>query len=70
MLRPGVSNLNNGGCGGGLGVPCGDMILIRQSSASPVALECAIEDDSNGSIARDRFNLGVYYQHKDKTREN
>lgn len=59
MLRPGVSNLGNGGCGEG--VPCGGVILVRQSSTSPVAPECAIEDDSNGSIARDRFNLRVCY---------
>ena len=41
------------------GVVRGDAILVRQSSMSPVALECAIDDDSNGSIAFDRFNLGV-----------
>jgi len=35
----------------------GDASLVRQSSTSPVAPECTIDDDSNGSIARDRFNL-------------
>jgi hypothetical protein len=36
------------------------VIFILQSSTSPVAPEWTIEDDSNGSIARDRFvRLGV-----------
>ena len=33
------------------------VILVCQSSTSPVAPECTIEDDLNGSIARDRFTL-------------
>jgi len=41
-------------------VPYGDTI-IRQSSTSPVAPEWTIDDDSKGSIARDRFNLVAYH---------
>jgi len=41
------------------GVLGGSAIFVRQSSMSPVAPECTIEDDSNGSIARDRFNLMI-----------
>jgi hypothetical protein len=37
----------------------GDWILVCQLSTSPVACELTIDDDSNGSIARDRFNLIV-----------
>jgi len=44
----------------GEAVPYGESILVCQSSMSPVAPEWTIDDDSNGSIARDRFNLPVY----------
>jgi hypothetical protein len=37
--------------------PWGDWIVVRQSSTSPVARELTIADDSNGSNARDLFNL-------------
>jgi hypothetical protein len=58
-----VNDDENGGVNGGGN---GDAILIRQSSASPVAPGCAIDDDSKGSIARDRFNLVLGHQPKGK----
>ena len=56
MLRSGVWKDED--CGEGV-LEYGVDSLVRQSSTSPVAPECAIDDDSNGSIARDRFNLVV-----------
>ena len=38
-------------------VPYGETSSVRQPSTSPVAPEWTIDDDSNGSIARERFNL-------------
>jgi hypothetical protein len=35
-------------------------IFARHPSTSPVAPEWTIDDDSNGSMARDRFNLVVH----------
>ena len=46
--------------------PNGNAILARQSSASPVAPACTIDDDSKGSIARDRFNLVLVHQLEDR----
>jgi hypothetical protein len=54
--------VNSGGNSGGNG----DAILVRQSLASPVAPGCASDDDSKGSIARDRFNLVLGDQPKGK----
>jgi hypothetical protein len=41
------------------GVLCDGAIFIRQLSMSPVAPGCTIDDDSNGSIAHDCFNLAA-----------
>ena len=54
VSRHGVWRSRERDCEGVLG---GGTIFVRQSSASPVVPECTIEDDSNGSTARDRFNL-------------
>lgn len=55
-----------GDCGGASwpmdcedGVPRNGVVFIRQLSTSPVAAELTIDDDSDGSIARVRFNLLV-----------
>ena len=44
----------------GGGVPCGEAMIARQLLTRPVALECAIDDNSNGLTARDLFNLKSY----------
>lgn len=56
MLWSGVWESSDEGCGEGV-LACDCASVVRQLLTSPVAPECAIDDDSNGSIARDRFNL-------------
>ena len=41
----------------GEGVLSGDAIFKHQFLTSPVAPACTMDDDSNGSIALDRFNF-------------
>jgi hypothetical protein len=45
------------------GVLRGDSSFTRQLSTSPVAPGCAIDDDSKGLTARDRFNLESGQRH-------
>ena len=41
---------------------------VLQPSISPVAPECTADDDSNGSIARVRFNLDVSLKRRQNMR--
>lgn len=54
-LLPGVLALGVGDQRGP--VLWGDLIFVRQSLTRPVARGWTTDEDSNGSIARDRFNL-------------
>jgi hypothetical protein len=47
-----------------------DAAFVHQSSTSPVVLESTIDDDLNGSIARDRFTLAMPNQHNGKMQKN
>ena len=60
-LWPGVLRSRDRDCGEE--VPNDVTTCVLQLSTSPVALECTADDDSNGSIAHDRFNLGVSLVH-------